>query len=129
MHPRRNQRLFPSMRRRRLSGVSGLLLLMPVLLAFIYPQVVLAATALVILIGCVVWWLRGHERRRDRLALIQLDLAGVDNLDPRRFEAVVAEVLPGVNSDLTASRPSFARIAHRGCPGPVHWVHRPPTPP
>lgn len=118
MPRRRTQRLFPAKRRRRRRGVSGLLLLMPVLLAFTYPQVVLAATVIVMLIGCVVWWLRGHERRRDRRALIQLDLAGVDNLDPRRFEAFVAELLTarGYRTQLTQASHDFGVdvVASRG---------------
>lgn len=109
--PRRRRSLFPFRRRLSSSGrrrssssnSSGLLLLLPLLLVMAYPRVALAAVVLLLLAGGLVWWLRQRARWRDRQALLQLDLAGVDRLDPLSFEAFVAELLTaqGYRTQLT----------------------------
>jgi len=103
MPRRRSRRLFPSRRRRRSSDASGLLLLLPVLLVVAYPRVALAVLVMLLVTGSLVWWLRQREQWRERQALLQLDLTGVDDLDPLRFEAFVAELLTsqGYRTQLT----------------------------
>ena len=100
---RRRRRLFSSRRRRRSSDASGLLLLLPVLLVVAYPRVALAVLVSLLMAGGVVWWLRQREQWRERQALLQLDLAGVDDLHHRRFESLVAELLTaqGYRTQLT----------------------------
>lgn len=103
--PRRlSRRLFSSRRRRRSSDASGLLLLLlPLLLVVAYPRVALAVLVSLLMAGGLVWWLRQREQWRERKALLQLDLAGVDDLHYRRFEALVAELLAaqGYRTQLT----------------------------
>lgn len=107
--PRRRRRLFSSLRRRRSSDASGLLLLLPVLLVVAYPRVALAVLVSLLMAGGVVWWLRQREQWRERQALLRLDLAGVDDLDPLRFEAFVAELLTaqGYRTQLTKASHDF----------------------
>lgn len=103
MARRRRQRLFSSGRRRQSSDPSGLLLLLPLLVLMAYPGVVLAVALLLLLAGALAWWLQQRERWQNRQSLLQLDQAGVDRLDPRRFEAFVAELLSaqGYRTQLT----------------------------
>lgn len=109
MPRRRRRRLFSSRRRRRSSDASGLLLLLPVLLVVAYPRVALAGLVLLLVAGGLVWWLRQREQWRERQALLQLDLAGVDDLDPLRFEAFVVELLTaqGYRTQLTQASHDF----------------------
>lgn len=99
----RRRRLFPSRRRRRSIDSSVLLLLLPVLLVVAYPRVVLAVLVLLSVAWGSVWWLRQREHWRERQVLRQLDMAGVDDLDPLRFEDFVAELLTaqGYRTQLT----------------------------
>jgi len=105
----RSRRLFSSRRRRTSSDASGLLLLLPVLLVVAYPRVALAVLILLVVAGGLVWWVRQRDQWRERRALLQLDLAGVDDLDPLRFEAFVAELLAaqGYRTQLTKASHDF----------------------
>lgn len=118
MPRRRSPRLFPANRRRRRSDASGLLLLLPVVLVVAYPRVALIAASFLLVVGGVIWWLRERQRRLDRQALLQLDLAGVDAMDPLRFEAFVAELLAaqGYSTQLTQASHDFGVdvVASRG---------------
>jgi len=68
-----------------------------------YPWVALAAGlgALIVLIS--IWALRRSRRRRERDALLQLELADVDRMDPVAFEELVAHLLnaQGFRTELT----------------------------
>jgi restriction system protein len=118
MPRRRPPRLFPAKRRRRSGDASGLLLLLPVLLIVAYPKVALIAASSLLLVGGVIWWLRERQRRLVRQALLQLDLAGVDAMDPLRFEVFVAELLAarGYSTQLTQASHDFGVdvVASRG---------------
>lgn len=97
--------------RRRSSDVSPAALAAVAALgaATAYPWAALALglLALVVLLG--VWALRRSRHRREREALLQLEMAEVDAMDPRAFEELVAHLLnaQGYRTQLTKGSGDF----------------------
>jgi restriction system protein len=74
-----------------------------------YPWVALAAGLLALAV-CISFWLqRRSRRRREREALLQLELADVDTMEPQAFEAFVAHLLnaQGFQTELTKATGDF----------------------
>jgi restriction system protein len=74
-----------------------------------YPWVALAIGLLALVALIIVWALRRSRQRRKREALLQVELADVDGMDPLAFEALVAALLnaQGFQTKLTPATGDF----------------------
>jgi len=97
--------------RRRTSDVSpaALAALAALGAATAYPWVALALGLLALVVLLCVWALRRSRHRREREALLQLEMAEVDAMDPRAFEVLVAHLLnaQGYRTQLTKASGDF----------------------
>jgi HJR/Mrr/RecB family endonuclease len=97
--------------RRRSSDVSpaALAALAALGAATAYPWVALALGLLALVVLLCVWALRRSRHRREREALLQLEMAEVDAMDPLAFEVLVAHLLnaQGYRTQLTKGSGDF----------------------
>lgn len=75
--------------------------------AYPWAALALGILALVVLLGA--WAIRSSRHRREREALLQLEIAEVDSMNPRAFEALVAHLLnaQGFRTQLTKGSGDF----------------------